>query len=268
MFCPDDGQPLTEKANHAAQYQPQQPSMVSKVAESSAAPFSASLAMAFFAHRFLQIMTNYSTSTISSSSYRGGTNVLCQPNLQVYSDDLADNLLMIAFWYLHENNCIRFAPGASQGFINTYTPLAVEFNRSSQAQIPGLEFDLMEIIKHTAPGVTVEAVVMQFLQKTSRRRGEQVFERLMQWFVSLGYGQPDTTPKPFFRLYNHANIDFEFVPDCRRIAGCEPAAQIIHRKWMKFQAEQPEVLRFLSADVGRAISKCTNRPGNSAFDNF
>jgi hypothetical protein len=266
-FCLDDGQPLIENADLAGQHQPQ-PGVASKAAGSSAAPFSASLAMAFFANRFLRIMTGYSTSTIISTTYRGGTNVLCQPNVQVYSGDLADSALTIAFWYLHENNCIRFAPGASQGFINTYTPLAIEFNRSSQLQIPGLEFDLMEIIKHSAPGVTVDAVVMRFLQKHSFRRGEKVFERLTQWFISLGYGQPDTTPKPFFRLYNAANIDFEFVPDCRRIAGCEPAAQVIYRNWMKFKAEQPEVLRFLSDDVSRATSRRTHSSGSSALDNF
>lgn len=265
-FCQDDGQPLIEKTSLAAQHQP--PLMDSKVAESSAAPFSASLAMAFFAHRFLPIMTDYSTSTITSPRYRGGTNVLCQPNVQVYTDNFADNLLAIAFWYLRENNCIRFAPGASQGFIDTYTPLVIEFNRSSQAQIPGLEFDLMEIIKHSAPGVTVGAVVMQFLQEKSSRRGEKVFERLAQWFVSLGYGQPDTTKKPFIRFYNRANVDFEFVPDCWRIASCEPAAQVIHRNWMKFLAEQPEVLRLLSDEVSRVVFSCTKHTRSSGLDNF
>jgi hypothetical protein len=246
-FCGADGQPLIEQENLAAQSQPQL-----AVAEQVAAPFSASLAMAFFAHHFVEQPGSHNSvdGTYTSS---GSTNVPCQPNVKVNSIKLAYNLLAIAFWHLRENNLIRFTPGAKQGFIFKYTPLIIEFSRLNQTKIPGLEFDLMEIIKQSVPGVTIFAVVQQLLGQLAYYPHEKVFQRLTQWMIQLGYGQPDVSPKPFFSIRNAASMDFEFTPDCQRIEGSQQAAQIIHGSWMKFQAEQSDVFRLLYDEVERAV---------------
>lgn len=260
-FCGADGQPLIEQENLAAQSQPQQAAVSGATAEQVAAPFSASLAMAFFAHHFVEQPGSHASvnGTYTSS---GSTNVPCQPNVKVNSIKLAYNLLAIAFWQLRENKLIRFTPGAKQGFIFTYMPLIIEFNHSNQTKIPGLEFDLMEIIKQSAPGVTIFAVAQQLLGQRADYPHEKVFQRLTQWMIQLGYGQPDVSPKPFFSIRNAANMDFEFTPDCQRIKGSQQAAQIIHGSWMKFQAEQSDVFRLLYDEVERAVR------GNTRLNDF
>lgn len=238
-FCVSDGQPLIELEMSTAQSQPQ-PS----VAEQITAPFSASLAMAFFANHFVEQSTGWHVSVDGAYTSSGSTKVPCQPNVKVNTIKLAYNLMAIAFWHLRENNLIRLTPGVTKKtFLRTYTPLIIELNRSNQTNIPGLEFDLLEIIKQSAPGVTIWTVVQQFLGKLDYYPHGIVFQRLTQWMIHLGYGQTDVSPKPFFR--NSANMDFDFTPDCQRIAGSQQAAQIIHGSWMKFQAEQPEVFRLL-----------------------
>ncbi len=264
-FCGADGRPLIEQENLAAQSQPQQAAVSGATAEQVAAPFSASLAMAFFAHYFVGQPGWYGG--VNGYTPSGSTTVPCQTNVKVNSINLAYNLLAIAFWHLRENNLIRFTPGAKQGFIFKYTPLIIEFNRLNQTKIPGLEFDLMEIIKQSAPGVTIFAVVQQLLGQLAYYPHEKVFQRLTQWMIQLGYGQPDVSPKPFFSIRNAASMDFEFTPDCQRIEGSEQAAQIIHGSWMKFQAEQSDVFRLLYDEVERAVRGNTKlKTKHSDFD--
>jgi hypothetical protein len=250
-FCPEDGQPLVEQANFVAQVEPQ-----TTVAERDAAPISASLMMAFFAHHFVELagiddrVNGYDTKNAS-------TKVPCQPNVKVNSIKLAHNLLAISFWNLRENNLIRFAPGAERGFLSKHTPLLIEFNGANQTQIPGLEFDLMEIIKQSAPGVTAAAVVNQLLKKHTYAPYEKFFQRLTQWMIHLGYGQPDTSKKPFFT--RGVAVNFELIPDCQRIMNSQLAAQIIHRKWMQFQTAQPDVYNFLYKAMDDIIWLATSR---------
>ena len=254
-FCGSDGQTLVEQANPGMQSKQQ-----SAAAGRIAAPFSASLAMSFFAHDFGEKTNWYLANGGDPPS--GSTNVLCQPNVKVNTIKLAYNLLAIAFWNLRENNLIRFTPGAKQGFIFKSTLVIIELNRANQTTIPGLEFDLLEIIKQSAPGVTVQKVVQQFLGEHSYYPHERVFQRLTQWMIHLGYGQPDTSKKSFFKILNGANMDFELIPDCQRIAGSQQAAQIIHSKWLKFQNEQSEVFNLLYKAVERAVEANTSYLGS------
>ncbi len=246
-FCAEDGQPLTEQPNLVSQSEPQ-PS----IAERPATPFSASLMMAFFAHYFVEKPGSH-ISVDGAFTSSGSTNVPCQPNVVVNSIKLAYNLLAISFWNLRENNLIRFAPGAEQGLIFKHTPLLIEFNRANQTKIPGLEFDLMEIIKQSAPGVTVATIVQRLSGELAYYPHKRVFERLTQWMIHLGYGQPDVSKKSFFRISNAANMNFEFIPDCQRIAGSQQAAQIIHGDWTRFQAEEPDVYNLLYKAMESAI---------------
>ena len=253
-FCGSDRQTLVEQANLGTQSKQQ-----SAAAERIAAPFSASLAMAFFAHNFVQQPPNWYVS-VNGFTPSGSTNVPCQPNVKVNSIMLAYNLLAIAFWNLRENNLIRFTPGAKQGLIFKSTPVMIEFNLTNQTTIPGLEFDLLEIIKQSAPGVTVYKVVQQFLGELAEwYPHEKVFQRLTQWMIHLGYGQPDSSKKPFFNILKRANMNFEFIPDCQRIADSQHAAQIIHGSWIKFQNEQPEIFRVLYEAVEGAVRDNTRR---------
>ncbi len=244
-FCADDGQPLVEQTNLLSQSEPQP-----AVAERAAAPFSASLMMAFFAHHFVE-QSDIRITVGGAFGSSGSTDIPCQSNVKVNATILAYKLLAISFWNLRENNLIRFATGTEQGLISKYTTLLIEFNRANQTQIPGLEYDLMEIIKQSPPGATVVGVAQQILENDSYNPHEKVFQRLAQWMIHLGYGQPDVSKKPFFR---RLTMNFEFIPDCQRIAEAQPTAQIVHRKWTQFQAEQPDVYNLLYKAMKTAFS--------------
>ena len=126
-------------------------------------------------------------------------------------------------------------------------------------RFPGLEHDFWEIIKRSPLGITVETVFTQFLGGHHFEPEDNLVKRLIQWMIQLGYGQPDTSPKPFFRMSSNIQMFEKFAPDCRRIAVQEQAAQIIHRRWMKFRAEEPEVFYYLFDDV---VDAALNRIGN------
>ena len=239
-FCAVDGQPLVEPANAVAPPPAAQP---------SGAPFSASLALAFFAHRFIEVVP----------PEKHGIASFCQPNVKVNSWQLVTELPIIAFWYLYENNCIRFTPAMKQGFLRNSPTLIIEANPAAQPGFPGLEHDFWEIIKNTAPGLTVELVFKLFLGRHNVEPEKNLAARLIAWMIQLGYGQPDTTPKPFFRMGSVPLFE-KFAPDCRRIAACEQQAQIIHRRWMKFRAEQPDVFYYLFDDV---VDAAVDRIGNT-----
>lgn len=241
-FCAVDGQPLVEQANAVTPPQP--------VAQPMGAPFSASLALAFFAHRFIEIMPPEKSGTLS----------FCQPDVRLNSWQLVTELPIIAFWYLYENNCIRFTPVINAGVFTNDPTLVIEANPASQASFPALEYDFWEIIKRSPPGVTVETVFKQFLGGRNSRPEDNLIKRLIQWMIQLGYGQPDNSPKPFFRFSGEIQMFEKFAPDCRRIAAQETAAQIIHQRWMKFRAEQPDLVYYLFDDV---VNAAINRLGNS-----
>jgi len=242
-FCAEDGQPLIEKANQIAQSQ--QPD----IAGQTAIPFSASLAMTFFAHRFIE--------NVPPENY--GVLSFCQPNVKVTAWQLVTELPMIAFWYLRENNCLRFTPTVKTGFFKNSPTLVIEANPAGQVSFPGLEYDFWEIIKRS-PGITVETVFTQFLGGRNFEPEDNLVKRLIDWMIQLGYGQPDTSPKPFFRMSSSVQMFEKFAPDCRRIAAHEQAAQIIHQRWMKFRAEEPDVFYYLFDDV---VDAALNRIGNN-----
>jgi hypothetical protein len=172
---------------------------------------------------------------------------------------MVTELPIIAFWYLYENNCIRFTPAVKQGFLRNSPTLIIEANPAAQPGFPGLEHDFWEIIKNTAPGLTVEMVFKLFLGGHNVEPEQKLAARLIAWMIQLGYGQPDTSPKPFFRMGSIPLFE-KFAPDCRRIAACEQPAQIIHRRWMKFRAEQPDVFYYLFDDV---VDAAVDRIGNT-----
>ena len=242
-FCTEDGQALVEQANLIAQ------SQSPPAAEQAAAPFSPSLALALFAHRFIE--------NVPFEKY--GIESFCQPNVKVRAWQFVTELPMIAFWHLLENNCVRFTPVMKQGFFRSSPTLVIEANPAGQVSVPGLEYDFWEIIKCSPPGVTVESVFWQFLGGRNVEPEKDLAKRLIEWMIHLGYGQPDNSPKPFFRMGNIPLFE-KFAPDCRRIAACEQAAQNIHRRWMKFRAEQPDIFYYLFDDV---IDAAKDRIGNT-----
>lgn len=241
-FCEVDGQPLVESANEIA---PPPPSAAQPVG----APFSASLAMTFFAHRFIENVPR-----------EAGTWPLCQPNVGVSSWQLVTELPVIAFWYLHENNFIRFAPAFKQGLYKNNVTIIIEADPSSRANFPGLEYDFWEIIKRS-PRVTVQAVFRQFLGGRDPHPEDNLIKRLIQWMIQLAYGQPDTSPKPFIRLRDDIQPFETFMPHCRRMAIHEQAAQNIHHHWMKFRVEQPDIYYCLFDDV---VNGALDRIGNNS----
>lgn len=225
-FCLADGQPLVESA-HSAAPQPQSPP----------APFSASLALALFASRFIE----------NVPPEKPGVEAFCQPNVKVTAWRFITEVPMSAFWYLLENNCIRFTLTMKTGILRSSPTLVIEANPAAQVNFPGLEYDFWEIIRRS-PGITVEKVYKQFLGRQCWNPEENLADRLAEWLIQLGYGQPDTSPKPFFRL-GRVPLFEKFAPDCRRIAAQEFAAREIHRRWMKFRAEKPDVFYYLFDDV-------------------
>lgn len=206
------------------------------------APFSASLAMAFFANHFVE---NLSDGT--------GLHPPCQTNVRVNMTRLYYELPLIAFWFLRENNFIRFAPSARSGLLSgDYTVLVIEVNSAAQGNFPGLEYDFWEIIKRAGSGVTIETVFNRFLGGRTRSPENKLNSRLIEWMIQLGYGQADNT-KPFFRFSDDGDRRiFEFFPDCRRIMMRQTAAQKIQKGWMSFCAEQPEIYYYLFEDIIRA----------------
>jgi hypothetical protein len=240
-FCTEDGQTLIGQANQIAQTQ--------SPAAQTAAPFSPSLALAFFAHRFIE----------NVPFEKHGVESFCQPNVKVSAWQFVTELPVIAFWHLLENNCIRFTPTIKTGFIRNSPTLVIEANPAAQVSVPSLEYDFWEIIKRSPPGVTVETVFIKFLGGHQFEPETNLAKRLIEWMIQLGYGQPDNSPKPFIRFGNIPLFE-KFAPDCRRINACEPAAQIIHRRWMNFRAAQPELFYYLLDDV---VDAAKNRIGNS-----
>lgn len=240
-FCAVDGHLLVERAEVVTPPQ--------SVAQPAGAPFSASLALAFFAHRFIEVMP----------PEKGGTASFCEQGVKVNSWQLVTELPMIAFWFLYENNCIRFKPFLRAGLLRNDPTLVIEVNPAARANFPALEYDFWEIIKRSPPGVTVETVFKQFLGGRTSEPEDNLIKRLIAWLIQLGYGQPDNSPKPFFRMGSIPMFE-KFTPDCRRIAAQEQAAQIIHGRWIKFRAEQPDIFYFLFDDV---VNAAMNRVGNS-----
>jgi hypothetical protein len=212
------------------------------------------LALAFFAHRFIEVMP----------PEKGGTASFCQQGVQLNSWQLVTELPIIAFWYLYENNCIRFTPVMKAGFLRNSPTLVIEANPAAQVSFPGLEHDFWELIRTTAPGLTVEQVFYLFLGTCRFAPENNLVARLIQWMIQLGYGQPDTTPKPFFRMGSIPLFE-DFVPDCRRIAAQEQAAQIIHGRWMKFRAAQPDIFYYLFDDV---VDAAIERLGNGRRSSY
>lgn len=237
-FCTVDGQPLVE--------QPDAVAAPPSAAQPANAPFSASLALAFFAHRFIE-------------NVESGTASFCQPDVKLQSWQLVTELPIIAFWHLYENNCIRFTPAIKQGFLRNSPTLHIEANPAIQPSFPGLEYDFWEIIKRSPPGITVETVFKQFLGGREKEPERNLIDRLIAWMIQLGYGQPDNSPKPFFRMGDIPLFE-KFAPDCRRIMAQEQAAQIIHGRWMKFRAEQPDIFYYLFDDV---VDAAVDRIANS-----
>jgi hypothetical protein len=241
-FCAVDGQPLVEQANPVTPPQ--------SAAQPMSAPFSASLALALFAHRFVEI--------VPPEKY--GTASFCQQGVQVNPWQLVTELPIIAFWYLYENNCIRFTPAMKQGFLRNSPTLVIEANpAANQASFPALEYDFWEIIQRSPPGTTVETVFKQFLGGHNVEPEKNLIKRLIAWMIQLGYGQPDNSPRPFFRMGSIPLFE-TFTPDCQRIAVQEQAAQIIHQRWMKFRAEQPDIFYYLFDDV---VDAAIDRIGNT-----
>ena len=211
--------------------------------------------MGLFAHRFLD-----ATAT--------GYTPPCQPSeVKVNDVRLYEHLPVIALWYLRENDRISLTPVMKAGdffvdFFQSYTTFAIEINRATQMSFPGLEHDLLEIIKSSETGVTTDTILMRFLGAKRRSVGSKFNGRLEDWLISLGYGQrkpPDTSPKPFFSIPkgNSSLYGDNFIPVCERIGAQEQAAQIIQRSWLKFRAEEREIFKYLYEDVRRAIAKCS-----------
>ena len=101
-FCPDDGQMLVADALPGKLF-----------AASADAPFSGSLAMGLFAHRFLD-----ATAT--------GYTPPCQPSeVKVNDVRLYEHLPVIALWYLRENDRIRLTPVMKAGdfFVDFFSVL-------------------------------------------------------------------------------------------------------------------------------------------------
>lgn len=234
--CPNDGQMLVIQANAYAQ------SPIIDV------PFSASLAMTFFAHHFVEQMTD-----------GRGLQPPCQ-SAKVNMTHFYYELPIITFWYLLEKNFIRFQPRTKTGmFSGDYPTLLIEVNYARQGSFPGLEHDFWEIIKNSPPNITVEDVVVQFFGGKSHKPENKINRRLIEWMTHLGYGRPDDT-KPFFRFGDDGDRRiFEFFPDCGRIAAQEQAVQIIHRSWTKFLVEQSQVYHYLFEDVVRGADDRVNK---------
>lgn len=232
-FCGRDGRPLVEVADQAAQ--------------SQAPPISGSLAMTLFTAHFIE--------PVASGN---GPMPPCRPDLRVNIVQLYYELPIISLWYLRENNFIRFVQTTSP---HRHSPLGIEAIHANQASVPGLEFDYWEIIKLCAPGTPIHAVVRQFFGEATFYPEEKLQLRIKEWLIRLGYGQADTKPKPFFQFqrksFDRSRYDgdkqlFEFIPECQRIMAQQQTAQMIHRGWTKFIAEEPAIYQFLFQDVVHA----------------
>lgn len=232
-FCADDGKALIDQT----------------VATPPAMAFSPSLAMTLFSHRFIE--------NLPPGGY--GIQSFCQPEINVKSWQFLTEVPMIAFWYLRENNCIRFTQTYRQGFIRNSPTLVIEASPAGQVTVPGLEYDFWEIIKHSKSAMTVETVFTRFLGGHRMDPEKKVYERLIAWMIQFGYGQPDNSPKPFIRFGDIPPFE-KFAPDCSRIVSQEPAAQVVHQRWMKFKAEERELFYYLFDDV---VDAAVDRIGNS-----
>jgi hypothetical protein len=230
-FCGRDGQPLVDATDPASQSQ--SPTF------SAAPPLSGSLAMALFVGHFIE-------HAVPPDGLTGP----CQPDVRVNIVQFYYDLPIIALWHLRENNLIRFVQATSpQG----HSQLGIEATNTNHPSVPGLEFDYWEIIKGCAPGASAYAVLRQFFGKKTHRPEDRLNHRIIEWLINLGYGQADTTPKPFFQFSDNGDRRiFEFVPDCQRIMVQEQSAQKLHRGWTKFMAEEPAIYQSLFQAVIRA----------------
>lgn len=242
-FCPSDGQPLVQ-SNAAEQHSP--PTV--NVAKENPAPFSASLAVMFFANFFMK--------PVSSTFLGGGrlTSVITQPDVKVYGTHLGNELVAVSLWFLQHNNLIRLTIGgrAKNSFRSS---VVVEVNRASQQRIPGLEFDLLEIARHSPPSVTVHALATALLGKRTFFPVERIYDRMTQWAVQFGYGQHAVIKKPFFS--SGATEEFKFAPDHNRIAHIQPLAQSIQQSWMQYKSQQSELVKSTYAEIDSAQGQLT-----------
>lgn len=210
--------------------------------------------MTLFANRFIE----------NVPAERYGVDAFCQPDVKVKAWQFLVEVPMIAFWHLRENNCIRFTPAVKQGFIRNSPTLLIEANPAAEVNFPGLEYDFWQIIKDKPPGISVEMVFQLFLGGHRSDPERNVFDRLIAWLLQLKFGKPDNSPKPFIRFDNVPPFE-KFAPDCPAIAAQEPTAQIIHKRWTKFKAAQPELFYYLFDDVVDAgVDRASNSQSKSS----
>lgn len=238
-FCGRDGGALIEASEPTPQSQ--------TPSGTAGQPFSASLAMALFTADFIQRV-----------ALDKGLTPPCQPDVRVSTVQLYYELPMISLWYLREQNFIRFVQTTSG---HRHPPLGIEAIHANHPSVPGLEFDYWEIIKLSAPGTPVQAVVRQLFGKGNFYPEKTLNERMKVWLIQLGYGQADSKPKPFFQFGDDGDRRiFPFVPDCQRIMAHQQTAQMILRRWVKFIMEEPAIYQCLFQDVVRAgDDACTSR---------
>lgn len=190
-----------------------------------------------------------------------GLNPPCQPDVEISSIHLYYELPIISLWYLREHNFLRFVQSTSP---DSHSAVGIEALQANQTSVPGLEFDYWEIIKSSAPGAPIQAVVRQLFGEGTFYPEEKLRERLAEWLVQLGYGQADNKPKPFFQ-FERTNFQpgraigkdgdrrlFEIIPDCQRIMTQQQTAQMIHQRWLRFTAEESALYQWLFLGVVRA----------------
>ena len=234
-FCGRDGRPLVEVPATASQ--------------SQAPPFSGSLAMALFPSYFID-------KTVEPNK---GRNPLCQPGVEINIVQLYYELPIISLWYLREHNFIRLVQSTSP---DRHSAVGIEAVQANHTSVPGLEFDFWEIIKASAPGTPIQAVVRPLFGPGDYYPEVALRERITDWLIQLGYGQPENNPKPrtgFFRtgVYSLVRNDgdrrlFEFYPDCQRIMTQQQTAQMILERWLRFRTEEPALYQWLFQGVVRA----------------
>lgn len=150
-----------------------------------------------------------------------------------------------------------------------YPTAGIIANLTQPASMAGLEFDLWEIIKICAPGTPAHAVFRQFLGKATYYPEENLRGRMCEWLVQFGFGQADTTPKPFIQFGDSGERRLlEFFPECQRIIAQQPAAQVIHDSWIKFLTEEPDLYHALFQDVVRAGDDACRSNSKSRWSSY
>lgn len=211
-----------------------------------AASFSPSLLIYFFADQFIE-----------QAGFLGGTEAPCR-EVKVNTNDLTDEMMAAAFWFLREGNFISMRLGEKTGLIFKSSPVEVQVLQNAQIE-SGLERDFYEILRAWQTASTIKNVVVAHLRVDTQNPRSEILTRIKQWAVHTGCGQ-------FVKKKGMIFSKTVFEADCGRISNYGAEAQNLNNKWQNFKTQEPELYEAMIKECGSAVSARTERDRDNDYD--